>query len=134
MCVFCRIANGEIPAYKIYEDKDFIAFLDISQATIGHTLIVTKEHFDNIFTLNANLAEHMGKLIVQLANHLNSVLKTENINLVNNSGALAGQTINHFHLHLIPRYKNDGITIKFNKNKLSPADFKDLCTKLNLIE
>ena len=132
MCVFCKIVSGEIPAYKIYEDEFFIAFLDISQATIGHTLIVTKQHFENIFALNTDLAGKLGKLTIQLADHLKRVLKIENINLINNSGILAGQTVYHFHLHLIPRYENDGMLIKFNQNNLSSEKLNDLFTKLKM--
>ena len=126
MCVFCKIANNEVPAYTIYEDDDFIAFLDISQATIGHTLIVPKKHYPNIYSLDDVIAGKLGKLSVLLANHLKEKLKTDHMNIITNAGELAGQTVNHFHLHLIPRYINDGMIFKFNRNELSEKEFKKL--------
>ncbi|HOA78097.1 MAG: HIT family protein [Bacilli bacterium] len=132
MCVFCKIVNGDIPSHKIYEDDDFIAILDIAQSTIGHALIITKKHYDNVFALPEETAGKLGALAVKLANHINGVLGAGNMNLLNNAGPLAGQTVNHFHLHLIPRYENDGMIIKFDNNKLTEAEFNDLRAKLEI--
>ena len=105
MCIFCKIAKGEIPCYKIYEDNDFLAFLDLSQATKGHTLIIPKKHYDNIFSLDEKIDIMLP--VVTVAKALKKSLKIDNINMINNNGPLAVQTINHFHIHLIPRYDND---------------------------
>lgn len=130
MCVFCKIVNNEIPSYKVYEDDKVLAFLDISQATIGHTLVIPKEHFENIFALDENNAASIMKVVANLSKKLKSALNIEALNILNNSGALAGQTVNHFHIHLIPRYENDGLVIKFSENKLSETEFKELLNKI----
>jgi len=133
MCIFCGIIKGTIPSYKVYEDDDFIAFLDINQATIGHTLVVPKQHYDNIFSLDDEIAERLGKIVVFLANHLKTTLDIENINILNNTGYLAGQTVNHLHIHLIPRYKEDDVLISFKHHSLTPKDYNELISKLTLL-
>lgn len=109
MCVFCKIINGEIPSYKLYENGFVIGILDISQATKGHCLIIPKKHFENVFTLSEDYAEEIMKAAVVVSNILKEKLQIHDINLLNNSGQLAGQTVMHFHLHVLPRYKNDEI-------------------------
>lgn len=109
MCIFCKIINNEIPAYTLYENEYVKCFLDISQATKGHTLIVPKKHFENIFDLDEIYAGEILKAATYISNLLKSKLGIENINLLNNSGKTAGQTVMHFHLHVIPRYGNDEI-------------------------
>lgn len=131
MCIFCKIVNGEIPSYKVYEDNDFLAFLDITQATIGHTLVVPKKHFDNVFQLETETAGNLFKLVTKLSKQLQKALEINDLNILNNSGALAGQTINHFHIHLIPRYQNDQMVFYFAHNKLSNEEFSDLLKKIN---
>lgn len=109
MCVFCKIINGEIPCYKLYENGFVTCFLDISQATKGHTLVVPKKHVENVFGLNEEEASEIMKAAVIVSNLLKEKLGIENVNLLNNSGPLAGQTVMHFHLHVIPRYGNDPV-------------------------
>ena len=132
MCIFCEIIKGNIPSYKIYEDDLCMAFLDISQATIGHTLIVPKQHFENIFELDETVMEHLGKIVVKLSKKLKETLNLSALNVLNNNGANAGQTVNHFHIHLIPRYNENDLTIKFNSNELSKEEFNDLLNKIKL--
>ena len=107
MCVFCKILNGEIPGSKIYENEYCIAILDISQTTKGHTLVIPKRHVENIFDLNSEESKAIMDACVYVANKLKEKLGVENINLLNNSGTLAGQVVMHFHMHIIPRYEND---------------------------
>lgn len=109
MCVFCKIIDGSIPSYKLYENGFVTCFLDISQATKGHTLVVPKKHIENIFTLDETSAEEIMKATTVVSNLLKEKLGVENINLLNNSGEKAGQTVMHFHLHVIPRYGNDEV-------------------------
>ena len=109
MCVFCKIINGEIPSYKLYENDFVMCFLDISQATKGHTLIIPKKHFENIFDLDSTYASEILKAATIVSNILKEKLGVKNVNLLNNSGTLAGQTVMHFHLHVIPRYGNDEV-------------------------
>ena len=124
MCIFCKIAKGEIPCYKIYEDNDFLAFLDLSQATKGHTLIIPKKHYDNIFSLDEKI--DIMRPVVTVAKALKKSLKIDNINMINNNGPLAGQTINHFHIHLIPRYDNDKVSLNFGENSFTAEELKTL--------
>lgn len=123
MCVFCKIIDGSIPSYKLYENSFVTCFLDISQATKGHTLIVPKKHVENVFELDEVSAEEIMKAATHIANLLKEKLGVENVNLLNNSGPLAGQTVMHFHLHVIPRYEND--EINFHQVEHEP-DFKAL--------
>ena len=107
MCVFCKIINGEIPSFKIYETEDLIAFLDISQATKGHTLIVPKKHYENLLALDDEMLKKISVAQKEVANILSNKLGTNSFNFVNNCGATAGQSVMHVHFHVIPRYVND---------------------------
>lgn len=110
-CIFCKIANGEIPTNTIYEDADFRVILDAEPATKGHALILPKEHYGNLFEIPEELA---GKAII-LAKKIASVMKDrldcDGVNIVQNNGETAGQTVFHFHMHIIPRYVDDGQVI-----------------------
>lgn len=107
MCVFCKIVNGEIPSYKIYETKNTLAFLDISQNTKGHTLVIPKRHVENIFDLDEETAKELFVSVTKTANLLKEKLGFDAANLLNNNGKDAGQVVNHYHIHIIPRYGND---------------------------
>ena len=130
MCIFCELANGRIPTNKIYEDDVCTAFLDISQATYGHCLVVPKQHFDDIFALDEEVGKHLYKVTIMLAKRMKEKLNLQGINILNNNGEVAGQTVKHYHIHLIPRYKNDDLIIEFKTNKLNDDEFKDLVKKL----
>ena len=110
-CIFCKIANGEIPSRTVYEDADFRAILDLGPATKGHALILPKEHAANLYELPDDLAAKVLPAAKKVAALLKDRLGCDGLNLVQNNGELAGQTVMHFHLHLIPRYDNDGQTI-----------------------
>ena len=130
MCVFCEIVKGNIPSYKVYEDDLCIAILDISQATIGHTLVIPKQHFKNIFEIDKDLAAHLFKVVTILSKKIAKALNVDNMNILNNNGPIAGQSVDHFHIHIIPRYKDDNLEIKFSSNKLTPEEFNDLLNKI----
>lgn len=110
MCVFCKIINNEIPCYKVYEDDQVIAFLDISQVTHGHTLVVPKKHYENIFVLDEAIAGELYKAVVKVSNILKKGLNLTDLNIINNNGPVAGQTVNHYHIHLVPRYSDDSVS------------------------
>ncbi len=110
MCVFCKIINNEIPCYKVYEDDQVIAFLDISQVTHGHTLVIPKKHYENIFVLDEAIAGELYKAVVKVSNILKKGLNLTDLNIINNNGPVAGQTVNHYHIHLVPRYSDDGVS------------------------
>ena len=107
-CIFCKLANGDIPTNSIYEDEDFNVILDMGAATKGHALILPKEHADNLFELPEETAAKMLPLAKKLAMRMKEKLSCDGLNLVQNNGTAAGQTVMHFHLHLIPRYEEDG--------------------------
>lgn len=106
-CIFCKIASGEIPAKTIYEDDKFKAFFDLGPATKGHALIIPKEHYDNLYELEDTIA---GALLVkakQIATAMKDAFEADGLNLVQNNGTVAGQSVFHFHMHMIPRYEGD---------------------------
>ena len=131
MCVFCKIINGEIPCSKVYENELVVAFLDISQVTKGHTLIVPKRHVENVFGLTKEESAAIMEASVYVANKLKEKLNVENVNLLNNNGVLAGQCVMHFHMHVIPRYGNDDIEIKQVEHEPNFEELGKLCKLLN---
>lgn len=118
-CIFCKIANGDIPSYCLYEDDYFKVVLDIAPSSNGHGLIIPKSHADNLFMLDEETASKALIIAKKVSPAIMEVLGCDGMNLLQNNGEAAGQTINHFHIHLIPRYKNDSIRIKWNQNSLS---------------
>lgn len=126
MCIFCKIAEGEIPSYKIYEDELCLAFLDLSQSNIGHTLIVPKQHFDNIITIDNELAGELFSVTSKLTKAISKALNVNDFNILNNCGEIAGQSVHHFHIHIIPRKLNDNIKINLSSNELNEEQFISL--------
>ena len=126
-CIFCKITKGEIPSYKLYENDDLIAILDISQATKGHTLIIPKKHYKNLYELEENLASNIFKVVPKLANALKKAFNPIGLNLLINTEKPL-QTVDHFHIHLIPRYEDDKLEIEFENNygKISEDSFKKI--------
>lgn len=129
-CIFCKLANGEIPTNSIYEDDRFNVILDNGPATKGHCLILPKDHYANLFELPEDTAMEAMKLAKKLSKTLMEKLSADGLNLVQNNGAAAGQTVNHFHLHIIPRYENDGQHILWNPTEPSAEELKALCQEL----
>lgn len=118
-CIFCKIAGGEIPSRTIYEDDEFRVILDLSPATRGHALVLVKGHFANIYELPEELCAKAFALAKKMAAQMTRNLRCDGFNIVQNNGAAAGQTVSHFHIHLIPRYENDGQRISWDQT--SPA-------------
>lgn len=133
-CIFCKLANGIIPTNAIYEDDDFKVILDLSPATRGHALILPKEHADNLFELPDETAKKLLPLAKKLANNMAQKLQMDGLNLVQNNGEVAGQTVMHFHLHMIPRYKEDGQHISWNPTSPSEQELADIRALLALTE
>ena len=127
MCVFCKIISGEYSSSKIYEDDKVLAILDLSQATYGHTLVMPKAHYENIFDLDIEVASHLFKVVKQISNHYQTVIPNlKGINLLNNNGQKAGQTVMHYHMHIIPRYKDDDLVdMKFTEHKLNLQELSE---------
>lgn len=110
-CIFCKIANGEIPSRKIYEDDHFTVFMDMNPASKGHSLVVPKEHYANIYEMPAQLAGEAMQVAQKVAVKMTDALHADGFNIVQNNGEIAGQTVFHFHMHLIPRYQADDHTV-----------------------
>lgn len=118
-CIFCKIVSGEIPSYKVYEDDVVLAFLDISQTTPGHTLVIPKKHIKNIYDFDAKTAGEVFARIPAIATAIkDSNPEIKGMNIVNDNGELAYQSVFHAHFHLIPRYtKDDDFSIHFGNNE-----------------
>ncbi len=118
-CIFCKLAHGKIPAASIYEDDDFKVILDASPASRGHSIILPKTHADNIFELPDEYCEKIFKVAKKCGAAIKNAFGYDGLNVLQNNGEAAGQTVFHLHVHLIPRNEDDGITIKYvpNTNK-----------------
>lgn len=123
-CIFCKIAAGEIPSGTLYEDEQFRVILDLGPATRGHALILPKEHAANLYELPEETAAEAMKLAKKMALLLQSKLHCDGLNLIQNNGEVAGQTVSHFHLHLIPRYKGDGQNINWIPSEPSKEELE----------
>ena len=122
-CIFCKIAAGEIPSRKIYEDSDLIAIMDLNPTSKGHSLIIPKEHCTNIYDIDEDIAAKVMKTAKKLATKMTVALNCDGFNLLQNNGETAGQTMFHFHVHLIPRYKDaDNNMLKFTSVSFSDEE------------
>ncbi len=121
-CIFCKLANGDIPTATIYEDEDFRVILDAAPAAKGHALILPKEHYANIYEMDDELLVKVLPLAKKLITKMTDILGCDGYNIVQNNGEVAGQTVFHYHVHLIPRYKNDNAKFGWNMGKLTDAD------------
>ncbi|MCR4649011.1 MAG: HIT family protein [Lachnospiraceae bacterium] len=131
-CIFCKLANGIIPTNSIYEDDDFNVILDAGPATKGHALILPKEHYANIYEIPSETAGKVMILAKKLATEMTEKLSADGFNLVQNNNPCAGQTVFHFHFHLIPRYENDGQNLLWKPTSPTQeelAEIKDILTK-----
>lgn len=132
-CIFCKIANGEIPAATLYEDQDFRVILDLGPASKGHTLILPKAHFENLYELPDDLAGKALILAKEVTKKMKKVLNCDGYNVVQNNGTAAGQTVFHFHMHLIPRNENDGVGITWKPGTLKPEDRDEILKKFSQV-
>jgi len=130
-CIFCKIASGEIPSYKIYEDENIIAILDISQATKGHTLVISKKHYKNLYDINEETAGEIFKVVPKIANAIKKAFNPIGLNVIINTEKPL-QTVFHFHIHIIPRYFQDGVDIDFinNQGNTSKAEYEDIKNRI----
>lgn len=121
-CIFCKLANGVFPTNSIYEDEDFNVILDLGPATKGHALILPKEHYKNLYEIPDETAAKVIKLAKKMAIQMTDKLGADGFNLLQNNNEVAGQTVFHFHMHLIPRYEDDGQSINFVPGKPSAEE------------
>ena len=131
-CIFCKIINGEIPTEKIYEDDDTFVFADISPVNLGHSLVLPKKHYRNIFDLPPELFAKMELIAQKIAKVLKENLAADGVNIHMNNEEAAGQVVFHAHLHVIPRYKNDGFTY-WHGPKRSAEEIKEASEKIRSV-
>jgi histidine triad (HIT) family protein len=121
-CIFCKIANGEIPSRTLYEDNEFRVIMDLNPATKGHALILPKEHFKNLYEISDETASKVLPLAKKMATLMTEKLGCEGFNLIQNNNEIAGQSVFHFHMHLIPRYTDDNQNLVMKPNEVSPEE------------
>ena len=121
-CIFCKIINKEIPGKIVYEDDVCMAFLDLSQATYGHTLVIPKKHY-------ANILAHVMKIVKNLANQIVEKLDAKGVNVLTNTNEVAGQTVHHFHIHILPRYDENELKIEFTDHS-NDVDLDEVYKKI----
>ena len=129
-CIFCKIANGEIPSATLYEDEDFRVILDLGPASKGHALILPKAHAANIYEISDDMAAKAMILAKKMATKMTEALKCDGFNIVQNNGEPAGQTVFHFHMHLIPRYEGDQVGITWEPGTLTDEVKNEILEKL----
>lgn len=125
-CIFCKIAKGDIPSATVYETSDFRVIMDITPANEGHVLIITKEHYDDIFQIDGETAGKLFSLATIVARAIKDELGCDGLNVVQNNREAAGQTVKHFHLHLIPRYIDDGISLAWSQKETDKERLAEL--------
>ena len=129
-CIFCKLANGDIPTRMIYEDDNFAVFMDMSPAAKGHSLVVPKEHYANIYEMPAELVGEAMKVAQKMAIKLTEALHADGFNIVQNNGEVAGQTVFQFHMHLIPRYKEEKAVIFWTPQTVSAEELDETLAEI----
>ena len=125
-CIFCKIANGEIPSYTVYEDDNFRAIMDIAPASKGHIIILPKQHAKDIFELDEDMASKIYVVAKKIAKVVKDVTKCDGVNVLQNNGEAAGQTVFHLHMHVIPRWNNDNIKITWEQTQVEKDTLQSL--------
>lgn len=125
-CIFCKIAAGEIPSKTLYEDEKFRVILDLGPATRGHALVIPKEHYADLYEILEETAGEAMKVAKKMAAVMTEKLKADGFNIVQNNGEVSGQSVFHFHIHLIPRYKGDGHILSWNPGSPSQEELEEV--------
>lgn len=125
-CIFCKIANGEIPSRTFYEDEDFRVIMDMAPATKGHSLIMPKNHYKNIYEIADDTAAKVFPLAKKMAALMTEKLGADGFNIVQNNNEVAGQTVFHFHVHLIPRYNDDNQSLVMKPQEMTDAQLDEI--------
>ena len=132
-CIFCKIAAGEIPSATLYEDDDFRVILDLGPASKGHALILPKNHYRNLYDIDDEVASKAILLAKKMITKLTDVLNCDGYNFVQNNEEAAGQTVFHFHIHLIPRNNEDHVGVTWTPGKLTEEDKNEILEKISKI-
>ncbi|WP_332648548.1 HIT family protein [Lysinibacillus sp. 54212] len=130
-CLFCKIINGDIPSTKVYEDEHVYAFMDIMPLTKGHTLLIPKKHCKDLFEMSEDVASNLYRAAPKVANAIKAAFEPVGLNTVNNNGAAAGQTVFHYHLHLIPRYdETDGLKVGWETKNFEMSELAETAEQI----
>ena len=129
-CIFCKIANGGIPSATVYEDEAFRVILDIAPAAKGHALILPKEHYDNLWELGKEESEKVMEIAAKVSKAQKKALGCDGVNILQNNGVAAGQTVFHFHMHLIPRYEDYNVMIPWTTLSYEDGEASKVCEEI----
>ena len=129
-CIFCKIANGEIPSATVYEDDTFRAILDIAPAHKGHVIVLPKSHADNLFELDDEVAAKALPVVKKIAKALKAVTGCDGVNVLQNNGTAAGQSVFHLHIHIIPRFEGDGILPVWDQGSYADGEAAEWAAKI----
>ncbi|MDA0987354.1 MAG: HIT family protein [Bacteroidetes bacterium] len=130
-CIFCKIRDGEIPSKILYENEVAFAILDINPMNFGHVLVISKNHYKDILEIPKSEAADLFSAVQLISKSLTEALNLEGFNVISNKGEIAGQSIFHFHFHIIPRYKNDNINFVRSLKKYTDQEFQEVFQKIN---
>jgi histidine triad (HIT) family protein len=133
-CIFCSIINGDIPGAKVFENEHVLAFLDISQVTKGHTLVIPKVHKENIYELTPEIAKDLFEAVPEIARALKQEFNPIGLNILNNNGEAAGQSVFHYHMHLLPRFGDGdgfGAVWKTHTSDYTSEDLKNMAAAIS---
>ncbi len=129
-CIFCKIANGDIPSATVYEDEDFRAILDIAPAHKGHVILLPKQHADNLFTVSDDVAAKALPIVRRIALAVKEATGCDGINILQNNGTAAGQSVFHLHIHIIPRFEGDGILPVWPQGEYADGEAAELAKQI----
>lgn len=129
-CVFCRIVAGTAPSHRVYEDEDAVAFMDVFPATEGHTLVIPRAHIENLWSIDVDQAGAVMRAAVRVGRLLREALSPDGLNILHATGAAAFQTVFHYHLHLIPRYRGDGVRLPWARVPASQSELASTAARI----
>lgn len=130
-CLFCKIVRNEVPSKKIYEDENVVAFLDINPAAEGHALVIPRKHAENVFTISEEDLANVCSVTKEIASRIKSRMNASGVNILQNNGRSAGQIVDHYHAHIVPRYDDDSVMIKFPRNVAAAEHLETTARKLS---
>jgi histidine triad (HIT) family protein len=131
-CVFCKIGRGEIPSYRVHEDALTLAFMDVDQVTPGHVIVAIRPHLETIVDLNPAQAAAVFRAVHHVARAATAALEPNGLTIAQANGAAGGQTVRHFHLHVLPRYPNDGVSLTWPRRNLPADELATLASRIRV--
>jgi histidine triad (HIT) family protein len=131
-CVFCKISRGEIPSYRVHEDALTLAFMDVDQVTPGHVIVAIQPHLETIVDLNLDQAATVLRAVHHMARAVTAALEPTGLTIVQANGAAGGQIVRHFHLHVLPRYPKDGVSLTWPRRNLPADELATLASRIRV--